>query len=113
MTNAAKNKGNKAEREAAAIISDLLGFECRRKLGAGRLDDCGDLDGIPNTVVQVAWWPKRGVLRAVREKPLEAEAQRENDGATFAATFVRLHGGVYRVVLTPEQWSTYVREAAS
>lgn len=112
MTGAAKSKGDMAEREAAALISDLLGINCRRKLGAGRLDDCGDLDGIADTVVQVAWWPKAGVLRAVREKPLAAEAQRVNDGATFAATFVRMVGGVYRVVLTPEQWATYVREAS-
>jgi hypothetical protein len=56
----------------------------------------------------------------VREKPLEAERQVANlpmrfnmSGSipTFAATFVRLRGGEYRVVLTPEQWATLWREA--
>lgn len=115
MTSASKRKGDKAEREIAAILTDLLGMdiEVRRKLGAGRTDDTGDLDGIPDTVIQVAWWPKRGVLRAVREKPEGAERQRINDRATFAASAIRLVGGVWRIVLTPEQYATYVREAIS
>ena len=79
----------------------------RRKLGAGRLDDTGDLDGIPDTVVQVANW--NNALRAVREKPEGAETQRLNAGADYAATAVRLVGGVWRFVLTPEQFATYVR----
>lgn len=110
MTNSSKQKGDAAERECAQLIAELTGHPARRKLGAGRADDTGDIDGVPGTVVQVAWWPKKGPLRAVREKPLEAEAQRVNDSATFACTFVRLHGGAWRVVLTPEQWATYHRE---
>ena len=30
--------------------------------------------------------------------------------ATFACTWVRFRGGLWRVVLTPEQWATYHRE---
>jgi hypothetical protein len=45
MGNPSKRKGDQAEREAASLLSDLLGTVVRRKLGAGRLDDCGDLDG--------------------------------------------------------------------
>ena len=78
------------------------------KLGAGRADDTGDIDGVPATVVQVANWAD--VARAVREKPTGAEAQRRNAGATFACTWVRFRGGLWRVVLTPEQWATYHRE---
>lgn len=33
-----------AELEAARTLSALLGFPIRRKLGAGRADDVGDLD---------------------------------------------------------------------
>jgi hypothetical protein len=110
VTNSAKTKGDSAERDAAAILSDLLGYPVRRKLGAGRSDDVGDLDGVPDTVVQVAWWPS-DTLRAVRDKPLETEIQRERAGATFALTMVRLVGGVWRIVLTPEQAATLVREA--
>ncbi len=107
MTGSAKRKGDAAEREIAAILTDLLGHDVTRKLGAGRAEDTGDLYGIPGTVAQVAWWPSKGTLRAVREKPVECEQQRMNDGAPFAVTFVRLVGGVWRAVLTPEQWAVY------
>ena len=109
MSNPQKNKGDKAEREAATIIGALLGFQVRRKLGAGRTDDEGDLDGVPATVVQVCNW--KDLTRAIRVKPLECEQQQANAAATFGATWVRLPRGEWRVVLTPEQWCTYVREA--
>ena len=48
---------------------------------------------------------------ALRAKPLGAEVQRINDQATFAATFLRLRGGIWRVVLTPEQWAVYASES--
>ena len=53
MTNKAKIKGDKAEREAAALLSRLLGIRVERRFGAGQKLDTGDLEGIPNTVVQV------------------------------------------------------------
>ena len=109
MSNPKKAKGDRAELEISKILEDLLGFRIRRKLGAGRADDTGDLDGIPATVVQVAAWSD--ALRAIREKPLAANEQAINAGATFAATAIRLRGGSWRIVLTPEQYATYVREA--
>ena len=109
MTSPSKRKGDAAEFEAAAVLADELGFAVRRKLGAGRLDDVGDLDGMPDTVVQVAAWGD--VLRAVRAKPNAAERQLDRAGATFAATMVRLRGGVWRVELTPDQFATRAREA--
>ena len=108
MTSRSKQKGDAAEREAAQLIAELTGHPARRKLGAGRADDTGDIDGVPGTIVQVANWAD--VARAVREKPNGAEAQRVNAGATFACTWVRFRGGLWRVVLTPEQWATYHRE---
>jgi hypothetical protein len=109
VTSPAKRKGDVAQREAAAVLSDLLGYPIRRKLGAGRFDDVGDLDGIPQTTVQVAAWSD--ALRAIRQKPLDAERQRERAGSMFCGTVVRLRGGVWRVVLTPEQFATWAREA--
>jgi hypothetical protein len=41
MTNPAKAKGDRAELEAAEILSDLLGVPVRRRLCAGRKDDVG------------------------------------------------------------------------
>ncbi|HEY3713872.1 MAG TPA: hypothetical protein VGL39_05030 [Jatrophihabitantaceae bacterium] len=108
MTGAAKRKGDRAELEIARLISDELGIAVRRKLGAGRTDDTGDLDGIPNTTAQVANWAD--ALRAIREKPLAAEVQRGNAGDLFAVSFIRTRGGIWRAVMTVEQWATYARE---
>ena len=105
MTGSSKRKGDRAEREAAAVVADLTGHPVRRMLGAGRTDDVGDLTGVPDTVIQVVAWTD--VASAVRAKPLGAEAQRVNAGAAYAATMVRLRGGGWRVVLTPEQWASY------
>jgi hypothetical protein len=108
MANPRKAKGDKAEREAAALLSDLLGVSVRRKLGAGRTDDTGDLEipGIP-LVVQVADWAD--TARAAREKPLGAEAQAANAGGHHAATVIRFRGGTWRVVLTLEQFTRFIR----
>lgn len=112
MANPSKRKGDAAEREVAAILNDLLGVNARRELGAGRLEDIGDIHGVPDTVIQVADRQAR-FYETVREKPLEAERQRERAGATFAASFLRLRGGSYVVVMTPEQFATLWREAAA
>ena len=109
MTSPQKRKGDAAELEVARILHDLTGWPVRRKLGAGRTDDEGDLEGIPDTVVQVANWAD--INRAIRQKPVEAEQQRANAGATFAVTLIRLRGGTWRAVLTPEQLATWMREA--
>lgn len=109
MASPAKRKGDRGEREVQAILREELGVHARRALGAGRRDDVGDIAGVPETAVQVVDW--RDVARAVREKPEEAEEQRRRAGVAHAATFVRLRGGVWRVVLTPEQWATLWREA--
>ena len=109
MPNANKTKGDKAEREVAALLSDHLGVHARRAFGAGRGFDEGDIVGLPHTVVQVV--NSKHVADAVRNKPLQAELQRENSRQEFAATFVRLRGGDYRVVMTPEQWFAMYRAA--
>jgi len=107
--NSRKAKGDKAEREVQELLRTLLDVPARRKLGAGRQDDMGDMDLVPDTVISVANWPS-DYLGAVRHKPVECDEQRVRAGARWAATFVRLQGGVYRVVLTPEQWAAYWHE---
>lgn len=91
------------------ILNDLLGVPARRKLGAGRKDDMGDIDGVPDTVISVGNISR--LSAAIREKPKECEVQQQRAGALFGATFVRLFGGEYRVVLTPDQFATLWREA--
>jgi len=49
----------------------------------------------------------------VRHKPVECEQQRQRASEPFAATFVRLSGGEYRVVMTPAQWAALYREATA
>lgn len=109
MANASKRRGDRAEREVCALISGLTGHDVRRALGAGRREDVGDVFGLPGTVIQIADWSD--ALRAVREKPLEAELQRERAGFDLAWTAVRLRGGIWRFVQTPEQMATAWREA--
>ena len=108
MANPQKAKGDRGELEAAAILTQALGLPVRRKLGAGRADDTGDLDGVPGHVVQVASWADTAA--AARVKPPEAEQQRINAQADHAATLVRFRGGTWRVVLTLEQWARYVKQ---
>ncbi len=105
MTGRGKRKGDAGEREAAMLVAGLTGHAVRRMLGAGRQDDVGDLAGVPDTVIQVACWAD--VARAVWEKPLGAEEQRQRANVGYAATLVRLPRRGFRVVLTPEQWAAY------
>ena len=109
MTNKAKEKGDRAEREAAALLSDLLGIRVERRFGAGQKLDTGDLEGIPNTVIQVCDLANKN--DAVLRKPREAEIQRKNAGVDHAITMVRFkkikgqeEGDNWRIVLTPQQY---------
>lgn len=119
MASPSKRKGDKAELEVQELLRELLGVPARRALGAGRRDDVGDIFGLPDTVVQVANWPSN-TLAAVRQKPVEAETQRlrawraqpDPHREFYAATFVRLRGGAYRVVMTPEQFAALWRAAS-
>jgi hypothetical protein len=105
----AKRKGDAAELEAARLLADHTGFPVRRKLGAGRTDDCGDLDGLPDTCVQVKAY--RDITRAIREVLDELPGQQTNSGATFGFGMVRRPGGRWFAVLTIEQITCLLREA--
>lgn len=110
MANRSKDKGDRAEREVQALLNDLLGLTTvRRKLGAGRADDMGDIDGVPDTCVQVAWYAN--LTTALREKVPACAVQQDRMGALFGATFLRKTGGGFVVAMTPEQFATLWREA--
>jgi hypothetical protein len=108
MANPQKNKGDSAEREIAKLLDDLLGTGVRRKLGAGRADDVGDLDGLPNTTAQVKNYTD--LLRAIREGLADLEVQQANAGTTHGVLFVRRRGGQWIAIQTVEQWATMLRE---
>jgi len=111
VTGPAKKKGDAAEREVATLLNDLLGVPARRKLGAGRADDMGDIDGVPDTCVQVADW--RDTNEVLRQKVPACAKQQERMGASFGATFLRRRGGSYIVAMTPEQFAALWREASA
>jgi hypothetical protein len=111
VTSPSKRKGDAAELEAARILHDLLGVPARRKLGAGRSDDTGDIDGLKDTVIQVVSRSTDVVAVGIVRKPLEADQQARNAGVSFAATMLRVRGGTWRVVLTPESFAALWREA--
>ena len=108
MANSAKGKGDRGELEAAKLLSDLTGYKCQRMLGAGRKEDIGDIAGIPGHAIQIANW--KDTAAAAIQKPLGAQRQAENAMMPHAATFVRFKGGKWRVVLTPEQWNSYLQK---
>lgn len=110
MTNPRKAKGDKAELEVQGLLRELLGVNARRMLGAGRRDDVGDMAGVPDTTIQIV--NRKDVSRAIREKVPKCVEQQNRAETTHGATFVRLPGGRYVVVQTPEQWAALWREAA-
>ncbi len=108
MANPQKLKGDRAEREVAAILSDELGFTVQRALGAGRKEDVGDIFGVPDTAIQVV--DRADLSRAIREKLPEVEQQRQRAGATYSAVFARRRGGEWVVVMTPAMWCSMIKE---
>jgi hypothetical protein len=111
MTTSAKRKGDRYELELARQLDDLTGWGVRRKLGAGRADDTGDLYGLPDCCAQVKAYVD--IARAIREGIPEPEAQHRNAGCTHAVLFVRRPGGRWIAVQTLEQWATEHREATT
>lgn len=108
MTNPQKRKGDAAERELAHKLEALLGMPIRRKLGAGRQDDTGDIDGLTDCTAQSKNYAD--ILRAIREGLTATEMQQFNAGTTHAVLFVRRRGGQWIAVQTLEQWTTTFRE---
>lgn len=109
MTNPSKRKGDHAEREIATILAGELGLPVRRKLGAGRSDDAGDLDGLPDVCAQVKNF--KDITRAIREAMTGLDDQQANAGSTHAVAFVRRPGGRWIAVMDIPGWSGLYREA--
>lgn len=108
MGNPAKAKGDRAELELARILTDQLGQPIRRKLGAGRADDQGDLDGLSDITIEVKNY--RDIARACREGLADLEREMANAGTALGVCFVRLPGGRYMAVMGVEQWAAWYRE---
>lgn len=109
--NSSKRKGDKAELEVQGLFRDWLGVPARRALGAGRKDDVGDIDGVPDLVVQVANY--QDIVRAIREKVPVCERQQVEANRPFGATFVRRRGGEFVVVMSVPQFMNLYREVVA
>jgi hypothetical protein len=111
MANSAKAKGDRAELEIARLLHDLTGDPVRRKLGAGRLDDTGDLDGLTDTTAQVKNFAD--ITRALREALHDLPTQQANAGTPYAVAFIRRPGGNWAACMNLEQWAALYRSATA
>lgn len=76
-----KSKGDKAEKEALAMLTglapaSLLVAQPSRRYGAGQMFDKGDLDVFPDVTIQVKWLAK--LAEGVRQTLDGAVAQQRN-----------------------------------
>ena len=115
MPNPSKRKGDRAELEVAALLADLLGVDVRRKLGAGRADDTGDLDAPPGSVLD-QWVLEvknyADLSAAIRDGLDDAERERANARRPFCAALVRRRGGRWIAVLDLTMFAGVLRELA-
>lgn len=108
MTSTSKRKGDAAELEIARILTEQLGGTIRRRLGAGRRDDTGDLDGLQDTTAQVKNYAD--ITRAIREGIDASVEQQHNAGTSYGVCFIRRPGGRWIAAMTIEQWCAMYRE---
>ena len=107
--NANKNKGDRAERECAAYLSDNTRFRVARRFGAGQAQDEGDLYGLPGMTVQVCDYKDKSL--ALRSKPPTADQQAAVISPDMlGVTAIRLRGGDYRFVFTKEAFCTLINK---
>jgi len=86
MANASKAKGDRGEREAVdalcLLAPDLVLPTARRKLGAGRKDDMGDLEVFFDVTIQVK--TMADITAAARQAAMGAEVQSVRAGTRWA-----------------------------
>jgi hypothetical protein len=105
VANRNKRKGDRAERELAAELSVLLGRPMRRTLGAGRQDDCGDIDGIDDTAIQVKHW--NDIATAITQGITQLRAQQQNKHADHGVLFIKHRKHGWLAVTTLGEWATH------
>ena len=94
MANSSKRKGDRAEREAVAVLfrlaPDLVVTRPQRLLGAGRREDTGDLWVFPRVTVQVKY--RSDPSTALRPAADGAAVQALRAGSQLAVGLVPLPG---------------------
>ena len=107
MSNPSKAKGDRAELEVAKLLTDRLGVPVRRRLGAGRTDDTGDLDGVDNHIVEVKSYADVGA--GIRSALGGLERKRTAAGVDNAVGLIRRPGGEWVAVMPLAQWCKYLK----
>lgn len=111
MGNISSQRGAQGERDASRLLNDLLfaGIEVvKRKLGAGRAEDTGDLHGLEGFTIQVA--ARANLGQVLQDKTLECERQQAHAREPFGVTLMKLpprpgKPQQWRFVLTPDQFA--------
>jgi hypothetical protein len=113
MANAAKNKGDRAEREAVEILKDLAPNLCVvdaiRMLGAGRMDDVGDLRVFEDVAIQVRNYRPEALGAALRSSATDSTKQAANGRVALGLGLVpipRARKGTVRWLASVEEWPT-------
>lgn len=79
MTSPSKDKGDRGERDAVAVLGllapDLLCADAMRMLGAGRKDDVGDLRVFDDVAVQVRAYGMAQLHAALRTSAVDSQTQ--------------------------------------
>lgn len=108
--NSAVERGKRGEREIARIIEDLSGWRVRRRLQQGRVDDAGDLEGLPGpTTAQVKNY--RDIARGLREAMAALPTQQAIAGSRYGVCFLRRPGGKWVACMDVSQFIELLREA--
>lgn len=108
MTSAARRKGKSGELDAAARLR-VFGWPVRRRLLQGRHDDCGDLDGVPFTTVEVK--SRDDLVGAVRDGLADLRREQGNAQTPYGVLLVRRRGGRFIAVMDLEQWAVMAGDA--
>ena len=107
MVNKNKAKGDRAERDIAHRLTDLLQIPLRRKLGAGRADDTGDIDGLDNWTIQVK--DRKDIARTIREGMQQLADQQFNAKTDNGVLLIKQTGGAWLAIMTVEQWTAIIK----
>jgi hypothetical protein len=107
VSNPSKAKGDRGELKVAKLLTDGLGVPVRRRLGAGRTDDTGDIDGVANHVIEVKSYAD--FPAGVRSALGGLDAKAANAGVDHAIGIVLRPGGEPVVVMTVPQWIKYLK----
>ena len=110
MPNPQKQRGDRAERQCAAYLTEHTRFRVARRFGAGQAQDEGDLYGLPGMTVQVVDYKDKAA--ALRIKPPEADQQAAVISPdTIGVTAIRMQGGAFRFVFTQEAFTQLINRS--